>query len=117
MQRVRQGVDILKIKIKPLSVNRAWQGKRFRTPEYKAYQQELSLKLKPMDIPEGELCIALSFGFSSKLSDIDNPIKNFVDCLCKKYGFDDRRIYRLVVVKEIVPKGTEYVEFIIESNA
>ena len=36
----------MKIKIKPLSVNKAWQGKRFKTREYKSYE-ELLLYLFP----------------------------------------------------------------------
>jgi hypothetical protein len=26
--------------IKPLSVNKAWQGKRFKSPEYKSYENK-----------------------------------------------------------------------------
>ena len=35
----------MKINIKPLSVNKAWQGKRFKTKKYKAFETELLLKL------------------------------------------------------------------------
>ena len=30
---------MIRINIKPLSVNEAWKGKRFRTDKYKAYQK------------------------------------------------------------------------------
>jgi hypothetical protein len=44
------------IKIKPLSVNKAWQGKRFKTNEYKQYEKEVSLLLPShLKIPEGRL--------------------------------------------------------------
>ena len=35
----------------------------------------------------------------------------FLDCLVKKYGFDDRQIYELTQKKEIVKKGNEFIEF------
>lgn len=102
---------MLKINIKPLSVNKAWQGKRFKTPEYKAYEKELLLKLKKLDVPEGKLMLIVTFGVSSKLADWDNPIKPFQDCLQKKYGFDDRVIYEGRVKKVDVKKGSEFIEF------
>ena len=64
-----------------------------------------------MAVPEGELELIIQFGFSSKLSDIDNGVKTFIDVLQKKYDFNDRRIYRLVVNKVIVKKGDEYINF------
>lgn len=32
---------MIRIKIKPLSVNDAWKGQRFKTKEYKQYEQDL----------------------------------------------------------------------------
>lgn len=101
----------MKIQIKPLSVNDAWQGRRFRTPEYKTYQQILHYKLPPLEVPKWKLRIHYEFGFSNSLSDIDNPIKQFQDCLTKKYNFKDSDIYELSVKKVIVPKGEEYIDF------
>lgn len=101
----------MKINIKPLSVNDAWKGRRFRTDEYNAYEKELRLKLKPMTIPEGELELAVQFGFSSRGSDWDNPLKPFQDIISKHYGFNDNRVYAAVVLKRIVPKGQEYISF------
>jgi len=105
----------MRIDIKPLSVNNAFQGRRFRTPKYKAFQKELSLKLKPMDIPEGKLMLKVTFGLSSKNADWDNPIKAFQDIVSKKYGFNDRRIYKGIVEKVDVPKGSEFIDFTISA--
>lgn len=103
---------MIKISIKPLSVNQVWQGKRFKTKKYKMYEKLVyNLLPKSYKIPEGNLEIYLNFGFSSKLQDIDNPIKPFQDILQKKYNFDDRRIYKAIVIKEIVKKGDEYIKF------
>ena len=102
---------MVKINIKPLSVNQCFQGKRYKTHKYKSYETELMLVLLPkmMYIPEGKLQIYLKFGFSSKASDWDNPVKPFQDILQKKYGFDDKRIFKAIVEKELVKKGDEYV--------
>lgn len=99
------------VKVKPLSVNQAWQGRRYKTDKYKSYEKEVLLKLRKYEIPEGELEIYLRFGLSSKLADWDNPVKPFQDCLQKKYGFDDRRIRRAVVDIDDVKKGDEYIYF------
>jgi len=101
----------MKVKIKPLSVNDAWKGRRFRTDEYKAYTNEMNLKLRPMTIPDGELFISVRFGFSSRGSDWDNPLKPFQDIISSYYGFNDNRIYGAYVLKKIVPKGQEYITF------
>ena len=101
----------MRIKIKPLSVNQVWQGRRFKTSKYTKYERNVMLILKPLKIPEPPLKIEITYGFSSKLADIDNPCKPFLDILQKKYGFDDRDIYELNQKKEIVPKGDEFIQF------
>ena len=101
----------MRIDIKPLSVNQAWQGKRFKTPAYKQYERDVLLLLRPMKIPEGFLEISLVWGFSSMASDWDNPIKPFQDILQKKYNFDDNRIKKAVVECVKVDKGDEFIEF------
>lgn len=102
----------MKLNIKPLSVNQCWQGKRFKTIKYKVYEQELMLILpKDQYIPSGEIVLNLEFGFSSALSDFDNPVKPFVDCLQKKYGFNDRMIKRCTIDVEKAEKGKEYIDF------
>lgn len=105
------------IKIKPLSVNKAWKGQRFKTTEYKEYEFLLYYKLKPLKIPKGQLEVIITFYLSSTLADIDNPLKPFLDILQKKYGFNDKDIYKLVVNKKIVAKGQEGIEFTILTNS
>ena len=97
--------------IKPMSVNEAWQGKRFKTDKYKSFEKELLLMLKKIEIPEGKLLLRATFGLSSKNADWDNPIKPFQDVIQKKYGFNDRRIYKGEIEKKDVKKGFEYIEF------
>lgn len=102
-----------KIDIKPLSVNEAFQGRRFRTDKYDFFIKNMLLMLpKTIEIPdETNIKLAIEFGFSSKNSDIDNCCKAFIDCLVKKYKVDDRHIYEMHVFKTIVPKSKEYIKF------
>jgi Holliday junction resolvase RusA-like endonuclease len=97
--------------IKPLSVNEAWKGRRFKSDKYKNYEKSVLYFLPRLDIPDGKLSIELNIGFSNSKSDIDNPVKLFLDILQKKYKFDDARIYQLLVIKEIVKKGSEFIKF------
>ena len=106
---------MIKIDIKPLSVNKCWKGRRFKTDYYKSYERDLMLMLPNTQIPHGKLYIEVTFGFSRTTSDIDNPLKPFLDILQKKYKFNDKDIYKLLVHKEIVKKGEEFVRFTIES--
>ena len=102
----------MKLNIKPLSVNQVWQGKRYKTKTYKYYENALlNLLPKNYEIPRGKLKIIITFGFSTPNSDWDNPIKPFQDILQKKYGFNDNKVYKAIVVKEIVKKGQEFIKF------
>ena len=101
----------MRINIKPLSVNEAWQGRRYKTDKYNAYSKLLSLHLKPFKIDfKGDLSVHLIFGFSSHGADIDNPVKPILDVMQKKFGFNDNRIYELNIKKEIVKKGNEFID-------
>ncbi len=103
------------INIKPLSVNEAWQGKRYKTKKYKKYEELLLEWLPEIEITAVPIKITYEFGFSNRASDIDNPLKNFQDILCKRYSFDDRDIFEINVKKKITKKGEEYCLFKIES--
>lgn len=101
------------INIKPLSINEAFKGRKFRTDKYDSFIKNCLLQLpKTILIPDStNIKLAIEFGFSSKNSDIDNCCKTFIDCLVKKYKADDRYINELHVFKAIVKKGSEYIKF------
>ena len=101
----------MKIEIKPLSVNQAWAGRRFKSPIYKKYERDLLLLLPARFYSNKKLSIKIDFGFSSTASDIDNPLKPFLDILQKKYKIDDKHIYELRVSTTIVKNGFDYVNF------
>jgi len=107
--------DLTTVKIKPLTQNRAWKGRRFKSDQYKAYATAVSLLL-PNDliVPDGLLRVYYEFGMSTN-SDFDNPCKMFTDILQTKYHFNDSRIMEAKIKKVIVKKGEEYIRFKIES--
>ncbi len=110
---------MIELKIKPLSVNAAYNavkiGKRAslaKSPEYKAYTKQLPLLLpKMLQLPPDELVLIIKFYFATKASDIDNPIKPMQDLICDYYGVNDNKIYMLLVEKHTGHKGNERIEF------
>jgi len=97
------------LKIKPLSVNEAWQGKRYKTPAYLRYERNMLLMLpKIKDIPK-EVKLYFEFGFSNILADLDNPVKLLLDIMQKKYKFNDADVWELRIKKTKVKKGFEYI--------
>ena len=105
---------MIRVDIKPLSVNKCWQGKRFKTPEYKMYEKSCLMMLPKIKLPEPPYMITYVFGLSNLLSDFDNPVKPITDILQKKYGFNDRDIYEASIKKVKVEKGKEFFSFKIE---
>lgn len=101
----------MKIEITPLSVNKCWQGRRFKTPEYKRYERDLLLLLPNIPIPKNKLKLTLKIGFKNTLSDIDNICKPLIDILQKKYKFNDKQIYELHLYKEITDKPFIDIDF------
>ncbi len=102
----------MKINIKPLSINEAYQGYRRRTPKYNKYIDNVMLLLPNIDmIAEKNIKLSIEFGFSSSGSDVDNCCKPFIDVLQKKYDFNDNAIVELFVRKTKVKKGFEYIIF------
>ncbi len=103
------------LNIKPLSVNECWQGKRFKTKKYLAYEKHVLFSLKPIILLNPPFKIYFEFGMSNSASDWDNPVKPLQDILQKKYKFDDKDIHEAEVRKIKVKKGDEYFSFEIKS--
>jgi Holliday junction resolvase RusA-like endonuclease len=97
------------IPVKPLSLNHAYRGRRFETPELKAFKTEVMANLPNVVIPKGKLAVKYIFGVSSKNADGDNLIKCLQDALAVKYNFNDRQIYFWEVAKVDVKKGEEFI--------
>lgn len=106
---------MITVKVKPLSVNAAYTGRRFATDELRAFRKELGYALKPMKLPNPPYEIHFVFGQSNEGADWDGGIKAAQDVIAKKYGFNDKLIRRGVVDIDIVEKGKEYISFEIKS--
>ena len=106
---------MIALRIKPLSINECWRGRRFKTKEYQRYEKTLLLMLPNIELPEPPFKVFYEFGLSNSCADIDNPVKAFSDILQKKYGFNDNKIYEMHVVKTKVKKGEEFIHFWIEN--
>ena len=112
-EKRKENTKIL-LNVKPLSVNEAWKGQRFKTDKYSKYERDLLFLLpKIKEIPE-EIKLKFTFGFSNIQSDLDNPVKCLLDIMQKKYGFNDANVWELTIKKVKVKKGSEYIliEFI-----
>ncbi len=101
----------MRLDVKPISVNIAWQGRRFKTDAYKAFEKECLYKLPKIIVPQPPYQVNYTFGFSNMLCDLLNPEKLVTDILCKKYGIDDKHIFKMVLEKVITKKGGEFIEF------
>lgn len=102
---------MFKLPIKPLSLNHAYRGRRFSTPELKMYKHDIALLAPKLKIKAGKLKIRFEFGVSHKGCDGDNLIKCAQDSLADKYGFNDNSIYKWEIEKIDVPIGKEYIAF------
>jgi len=99
------------MKIKPLTINQAYTGRRFKTQKYKDFEQELWYLLPNENIPQGKLELTIKIGVSTHNTDLDNYLKTFIDICQKKYLFNDNKIYRIIAEKEDVKKKEEYIKF------
>ncbi len=100
---------IINLKIKPLSVNKAWQGRKYKTPEYKKYEIQMLRMLPDIEIKEFKQ-LKITYGFSNMMADIDNPTKLVLDILQKRYNVNDRDLIYLVLHKLKTKKNEEFIE-------
>jgi len=104
-----------RIDIRPLSVNEGYTGRRWKTQEHREWERSMLFLLpRNLYLPKPPYKIFLKFGFSSGSSDWDNGIKFCCDVIAKKYGFNDKMIYKLEVEKVDCVRGAEFIEFSIE---
>lgn len=102
---------------RPLSVNQAWQGRRYKTKAYKQYERDISF-LIPGKYKHNPLSGKLKVSYRWHLThhattDFDNPIKPIQDILQKNGVIeDDRFIYEANIEK--IPSDENYVEIEIE---
>jgi Holliday junction resolvase RusA-like endonuclease len=100
----------LSIDTPTLSQNQAWKGKRHKSDEYLAFEEEMLWKLPKMTPLDGLIEVRYNFHMKNhKMKDIDNPVKIFTDILVKAGIIkDDRYIYRMILDK--IPSSVDKIE-------
>lgn len=89
----------------------------FKSAEYLAYQEEIREHLLGEVWPFGDdqVGILVTAGLSNRGADIDNVIKPLLDTLQSVFeDFNDNKVYALSTFKDIVPKGEEYIEVMVD---
>jgi len=105
------------VKIKPLSVNQVWQGRRFKTKSYKNYEEEVLLLLKGCEKTEGfiEVNYKLYLKYFST-SDVGNFEKPLTDILVKSGIIDDDKYIKRIVMEKF-KSDNDYIEIEINKYA
>jgi len=103
------------LSMKPLSINKCWAGRRFKTPDYKAWREEAEARLREHPrAPDGQVEVHIKFYFKNSRSDIDNCIKPFLDALTDANRIEDDRHVVKLVVEKIMDKD-ERIEYEIKT--
>ena len=103
----------MKLNLKPLSANRMFYRNKNKTVEYRQFQEDVRDLSMGKDWPFGTdpVQFEVNVGLSSKAADLDNCIKPILDTYQNIYDdFNDNKVYKIVLRKEIVEKGKEYVD-------
>lgn len=82
--------NIIEIPISPFSINKAWRGRRYMTPDYKKWRLDMSYLMPKYDKIQGE--VELDFKFYIKYystSDADNLVKTCLDSLVENHIMED----------------------------
>ena len=104
---LKKGSDIIitmqqvEVRLKPLAVSKAWQGRRFKTQAYKCWQRDFCLLVGKQKPIRGNLSLTLELYLKNdKMSDIDNTLKVIQDSMTLSGMIeDDRFIYELHAYK------------------
>jgi Holliday junction resolvase RusA-like endonuclease len=103
----------MKLPLKPFSINKAWRGgRRFKTDDYKAWQQQGVLALRGFTRYHGEVEVRIR-GTTSRYgqADVDNWIKPILDLLVlAEIIVDDSRVVRVSCEKSRCRGGDETIE-------
>jgi len=85
------------IEIKPISINNCFQGRRFRTKEFKHWQWAVISSLPKIKIESKEIQLYVTVYLKHPLqSDLDNFLKPLIDCIVKKGIIKDDRYIHLI---------------------
>lgn len=95
--------------LKPLSINDAWQGRRFKSKDYNQFREDFGKVAVGSRMIEGFVRVDLVFTLTKENyshSDVDNLIKPVLDAIVDRgYIEDDRKILELTARKQL---GKDY---------
>lgn len=101
---------LIKLPVKPLSINAAFQGRRFKTKECSAYCSEVLKRLPSNQSMGGYVEIYFRFYLKNwKMTDGDNLVKVLTDCIVQKGIIDDDRFIMRYVIEKY-PAKTDSIE-------
>ena len=109
----------MRFQTKPLSANKMFYRNKNKTVEYRAYQDEIRDQLMGTEWEFGsdQVTFEVTAGFSNRAADLDNCIKPFLDTYQNIYKeFNDNKVYKIILTKDIVQKGEEYLDVKIYAN-
>ena len=105
------------IPLKPMSVNIAWCGRRFKSKAYKQYEKDFFKVIGRVPKIGGDIEVTIEWYIKNdKMTDIDNPTKPLLDLLSKAGLWeDDRKIRALHLYKYgVVNKNDERIVVVVE---
>ena len=96
------------------------RGRRtFKSADYVAFQNEIRDQLMGTEWKFGtdQVIVKVTAGFSNRGADLDNCIKPILDTYQNIYKeFNDNKVYKIELNKDIVQKGDEYLDVEIYPN-
>ena len=106
---------LIKIPLKPLSINAAFQGRRFKTREANQYDKALALLLPRQKVAGDYFRVTYRFYLKNfAKTDADNLVKCLQDCIVRKGIItDDRKIIDYKIMK--FPSKDDRIEIEIEA--
>lgn len=102
---------MIEVKIKPMSANESYKGRKFKTDKYKFYTRVLLACLPDIDLPDPPYFLKIEVGLSSMAGDADNPVKPFQDIIQQRYGFNDNKIGLVASRRIKTKKKEEFIRF------
>jgi Holliday junction resolvase RusA-like endonuclease len=86
-----------KVDLAPITVNKAWQGRRYKTPEYKAWRQAAFVKIKALKLEKIEGWVEVhinSYLTHFAITDESNLLKAIFDALVDAEVIEDDRFIK-----------------------
>ena len=94
--------------------------KTYKSKAYQDYQNEIRDELMGIDWPfaNEKVSFLVQAGLSNRGQDLDNIIKPVLDTYQTIYDeFNDNKVYSIMLTKDIVKKGEEYLHVTVYANS